>query len=179
MALARWSQRHQKCKAGQSAKQFGSSLRTVPIHHLLAMAAMRQDDRSSIHIRLQGTLFPNFSSQLEGDRARQKVGNDFCVFESQSFFFSAHDANLPNPLPSILRTHRAHVLSEAMQKIRRSILKKSYAAPRTRRKPLRHPPVSRSSRKPCCPLSWPTWKAQKGERGPKAEGEIQERRPNK
>ena len=86
MALAHWSQRHQKCKAGQSAKQFGSPLRTVPIHHLLAMAAMRQDDQSSIHIRLQGTLFPNISSQPEGDRPRQKVGNDFCVLDFQRFF---------------------------------------------------------------------------------------------
>ena len=51
----------------------------------LVVAALRQDDRSSIHINLRKTSFPNISSHSEGDRPRQKVGNDFCVFAFQRF----------------------------------------------------------------------------------------------
>ena len=154
MALAHWSQRHQKCKAGQSAKRFGSPLRTVPIHHLLAMAAMRQDDRSSIHIRLQGTLFPNFSSQPEGDSAKQKVGNDFCVFEFQ-MFFCTWCKPAQTVVENTVRTSCACLESGDAAKNALGP-QTNHVAFKTPCKPPRHPLVSRSSRKPRCPLSWPS-----------------------
>ena len=43
-------------------------------------ATMRQEVRSSMHNSKCKTSFPNISSRPEGDRPRQKVGNDFFVF---------------------------------------------------------------------------------------------------
>ena len=91
------------------------------------MAAMRQDDRSSIHIRLQGTLFPNISSQLKGTGRIEKLETIFAFLNSRCF--SAHGANLPKPLSRILCAHRAHVLSQAMQQIMRSVLKQTMLLP--------------------------------------------------
>ena len=83
----------------------------------LVVAALRQDDRSSIHINLRKTSFPNISSHSEGDRPRQKVGNDFCVFTFQRVLGFLHMA--------------VHTTRRAIQKSRNTDLGNSLSTPWT------------------------------------------------
>ena len=83
----------------------------------LVMATLGQDDRSSIHINLRKTSFPNISSHSEGDRPRQKVGNDFCVFTFQRVLGFLHMA--------------VHTTRRAIQKSRNTDLGNSLSTPWT------------------------------------------------
>ena len=83
----------------------------------LVVATLGQDDRSSIHINLRKTSFPNISSHSEGDRPRQKVGNDFCVFTFQRVLGFLHMA--------------VHTTRRAIQKSRNTDLGNSLSTPWT------------------------------------------------